>query len=199
MNFETIKQLAKKNILTIDETRLILDYIVNNIKSKLDKNVPFTRLCKESSMQVWSLCDKLNIPYIPLNLECLGMSEMKHHFGIVSFQTEYGKICFLIDLTYLQFIGKTYLVNAKTNNSTKLVSSPGNFISEENKNQLLQFGYLTLTDKNFEDYISSFIESYRSSNSIDERNTYDKAYDLLEEYNINFVEKDYLKNESITY
>jgi hypothetical protein len=199
MNFETIKQLANKNELTIDEIRIILDYIVNTIKSKLDINDSYTRLCKESSMEVWNLCNKLNILYIPFNLGSFDMSGMEHHFGIISFQTEYGKIYFLIDLTYSQYVGKTYLINAKTNNSRKLVSSPCNFISEENKNQLLQFGYLTLTDKNFEDYISSFIESYRSSNSIDERNTYDKAYDLLEEYNINFVEKDYLKNESITY
>ena len=108
MNFETIKELANKSVLTIDEIKIILDYIVNNIKSRLDINDASTKLCKESSMTVWNLCDRLNIPYIPFNASSIGMSELEHHFGITGFQTEYGQVCFLLDLTYIQFTQDTY-------------------------------------------------------------------------------------------
>jgi hypothetical protein len=58
---------------------------------------------------------------------------------------------------------------------------------------------MTLTDKNFEEYISGFIESYRIANPIDERIAYDKIYELLDTYHINFVDKDYLKGAGKTY
>ena len=199
MNFETIKQLTNKSILTIDEIKMILDYIVNVIKSKLDINDTYTRLCKESSMAVWSLCERLNIPYIAINTGGIGMSELEHHFGITGFQTEYGQICFLLDLTYIQFTQNTYPINLKKQKRTKLVSSPGNFISEENKKQLLESRYLTLTEQNFDDYISSFIESYRLANPVDERIVYDEAYTILQNNNINFTDTDYLKNQGIAY
>ena len=38
MDFETIQQLTNKSELTIDEIRIILDYIVNNVRAKLDIN-----------------------------------------------------------------------------------------------------------------------------------------------------------------
>lgn len=199
MDFESVKHLAIQQVVSIEEVKVILDYIINNVKARLDINDSSTRLCKESSMEVWNLCDRLNIPYIPFNLGSFGMSEMEHHFGITGFQTEHGQICFLIDLTYIQFTDSKYAINEKEKNTTKLVSSPGNFISEENKKQLLESRYLILTEKNFDDYISSFIESYRLANHIDERQSYDKAYDLLGEYNINLVNKDYLNNQGITY
>lgn len=199
MNFETIKGLTSKSILTIDEIKIILDYIVNNIKSRLDINDTFTRLCKESSMAVWDLCNRLNIPYIPFNTGSLGMSELEHHFGITGFQTEYGQICILLDLTYIQFTQNKYPVNLKNQKNSKLVSSPGIFILEENKKQLLESRYLTLTEENFDDYISSFIESYKLVNNIDARIVYDEAYELLQKYGINLVDKDYLKNNGITY
>ena len=199
MNEQQIKILVKKGELTIEEIKQILDYIVNNIKAKLDINDSSTRLCKESSIEIWNLCDKLNIPYIPFNLGSLGMGEMEHHFGITGFNTQYGQICFLLDLTYIQFIEKTYPVNLKNARGTKKVSSPGTFISDELKYQLVNSRYVTLTDKNFEEYISGFIDSYRLANPIDERIAYDKIYELLDTYHINFVDKDYLKGAGKTY
>lgn len=199
MNFEIIKQLANQQILTLDEVKIVLEYIVNDIKSKLDINDTSTRLCKESSMSVWELCDKLGIPYVPFNSGSLGMREMEHHFGITGFQTEYGQICFLLDLTYIQFTDRTYPVNVEIKKTTKMVPAPGNYISKENKQQLLESRYLTLTQDNFDDYIGSFIESYRLANPIDERQIYDDAYTLLEKYNINLADKNYLNNQGITY
>jgi len=199
MEFEEIKQLANKSILTIDEIKIILDYIVNNIKLRLKINDASTRMCKQSSMAIWDLCDRLNIPFLQFNTNSIGMSELEHHFGITGFQTEYGQVCFLLDLTYIQFTEEKYGVLLKNKKSTKLVLSPGNFISEENKNKLLDKGYLILTEQNFDDYISSFIETYRLANSIDERIVYDEAYNLLQNYGINLADNDYLKNQSITY
>lgn len=199
MNEEIIRRLMNKGILTLDEVKSILDYIANDIRSTMDVNDPYTRLCKESSMAIWNICDKFNIPYIPFSMSDIGMGDLEHHFGITGFQTEYGQLCFLLDLTYIQFTSKTYSINVKNEKSTKLVTSPGMFVSEENKGQLVESGYLILTEENFDDYISGFIESYRLANPIDERVVYDSAYDLLLKYNINLVNKNYSNNQGITY
>ena len=196
MNEQQIKQILNKKIFTIDEIQLVLDYIVNNIKSKMDINHSYTRLCKESSLAVSDLCEKLKIPYIPFSLGSFGMKELEHHFGITGFPTEYGQICFLLDLTYKQFDVKEYPINLKNEKRTKLITSPGMFISEENKDQLINSRYLILTENNFEDYISSFIESYRLANKVDARLIYDKVYDDLLSCNINLIEKDYTKNNA---
>lgn len=199
MKEQQIKLLVKKEELTIDEVKEILDYIVNNVKSKLDINDSSTRLCKESSMFISNLCNKLEIPYIPFSMGEIGMGEMEHHFGITGFNTEHGQICFLLDLTYIQFIEKTYPINLKNVKGVKHVYSPGTFISDELKYQLVNSRYMTLTDKNFEEYISGFIESYKMANPIDERLVYDKSYELLENYGINLVSNDYLNDIGKTY
>lgn len=199
MNEQHIKDIMMKNVLTTEQIKVVLDYIVNTISMHLDVNDSHTRLCKESSMSVATLCDKLNVPYIPFNMGEIGMGELEHHFGMTGFNTEYGQICVLIDLTYIQFTEKTYPVNLKNEKGTKQVLSPGIFISDELKQQLINSKYMILTEKNFEEYISSFIESYRIANTIDERNAYDKIYELLENYGINLVDKDYLNGQVKTY
>lgn len=199
MNEQHIKNIMKKNVLTLDEIKVVLDYIVNTISMHLDVNDSHTRLCKESSMLVATLCDKLNVPYIPFSMSEIGMGELEHHFGITGFKTEYGQICVLIDLTYIQFTEKTYPVNLKGEKGTKQVPAPGTFISDELKQQLINSRYITLTENNFEEYISGFIESYRIANSVDERNTYDKLYESLIMFGINLVDTDYLNGQAKTY
>jgi hypothetical protein len=199
MNEQHIRLITKKRILTIEEIKEILNYIVNKISTSLDINDSYTRLCKESSISVDNLCDKLNIPYIPFNMSEIGMGELEHHFGITGFNTEYGQICFLLDLTYIQFTEKTYPVNLKNGKGSKQVLSPGMFVSEELKKQLVNLRYITLTESNFEEYVGGFIESYRLANIVDERNAYDKIYELLRKYGINLVDKDYLNSEGKTY
>ena len=199
MKEQQIKQIINKGILDIEDIKIVLDYIVKKISSSMDINDSFTRLCKESSLSVSNLCDKLNIPYIPFSMGSIGMGELEHHFGITGFNTEHGQICFLLDLTYIQFTEKTYPINLKNVKGTKQVHSPGTFISDELKYQLVNSRYMTLTDKNFEEYISGFIESYRMANPIDERLAYDKLYELLENYGINLVDNDYLNDVGKTY
>ena len=199
MKEQQIKFLTKKDVLTKDEIKNILDYIVNTVGTFLHLSDSTTRLCKESSMYISNLCNKLNVPYIPFSMGEIGMGELEHHFGITGFNTEYGQICFLIDLTYIQFTEKTYPINLKNRKTTKHVWSPGTFVSDELKHQLINLGYVTLTNKNFEEYISGFIQSYGMANPLDERITYDKLYSLLESYGVNLVDNDYLKCTGKTY
>ena len=181
MKREEIKQIAKKGILTIDEIKLILNYLVYEVRKNLNINDASTRLCKESSMYLLYLCDDINIPYIPIANNELLMPSLEHHFGITGFNTSEGQLCFLLDLTYIQFTQKYYSVNNKN------ILSPGNFISDESKKELVSLGYLTLTEKNLEDYLNSFIESYRQIFNVNSKFIYDKLYKLFNKFNINII------------
>ena len=184
--------------MSLEEIKNKLDYITNTIRQNLDVNNSQTRMCKESSLHVLKLCERLDIPYIPFSMGELGMPELEHHFGITGFQTEeYGQICFLIDLTYIQFTEKKYYINVKDKSEEKLSLSPGNFISDENKNNLLQNGYLILTEETFNDYLGCFIEANKLANKIDEQKIYQKAHILLKKFGINFAEEDYLNNRTV--
>jgi len=196
---ERIKFIARKEELTIEEIKEVINYIVNIISESLNIKYSHTRLCKESSMAVATLCEKLNIPYIPFSMGEVGMGELEHHFGITGFNTKYGQICVLIDLTYVQFTEKTYPINLKNDKITKLVPSPGMFVSSELKEQLVNSKYMVLTENNFEEYISGFIESYRMANPLDERSAYDQLYELLSTFGINFSDEDYLNSQVKTY
>ena len=99
----------------------------------------------------------------------------------------------MLDLTYIQFTEEKYPVNGNS------VLSPGNFISDENKDKLVQKGYLTLTEENLNDYIRSFVETHKIVNTTNEDFIYDKLYSLLNIFHINLVDKDYLNNKEITY
>lgn len=193
---ESVKKIIDKGVLSIDEVKKVLDYLISCIRTTMDVNTSETRLCKESSMKLCSICDKLNIPYIPFSMSTYDMSELEHHYGITGFQTEFGQICFLLDPTYIQFTESLYYINKKGENNSKKVLSPGNFISSENKEFLISNGYLTLTQSSFNDYISSFIESFKLVNPINEEKIYELIYDSLRKFNINLVEKDYLRNRT---
>ena len=196
---ERIKFIARKEELTIEDINEVINYIVNIVSESLNIKHSHTRLCKESSMAVATLCEKLNIPYIPFSMGEVGMGELEHHFGITGFNTKYGQICVLIDLTYVQFTEKTYPINLKNDKITKLVPSPGMFVSSELKEQLVNSKYMVLTENNFEEYISGFIESYRMANPLDERSAYDQLYELLSTFGINFSDEDYLNSQVKTY
>lgn len=184
--------------MTLEEIKNKLDYIINTIRQNLDVNNSQTRMCKESSLHVLKLCDGLGIPYIPFSMGELGMPELEHHFGITGFNTEeYGQICFLIDLTYIQFTDKEYYINLRNKSEAKLSLSPGNFISDENKNNLLKNGYLTLTEETFNNYLGCFIEANKLVNNIDEQEIYQRAHTLLKNFGINFIDQDYLNNRTV--
>ena len=188
-----IHELISKDIKYIEDIKQILNFLVSITRKQLNINDSSTRLCQESSIYLMKLCDKFNIPYIPINMGELGMKDLEHHFGVTGFQTEFGQICFLLDLTYIQFTEEKYPVNGNS------VLSPVNFISDENKDMLVQKGYLTLTEENLNDYIRSFVETYKLVNKTNEAFIYDKLYSLLNTFHINLVDKDYLNNKEITY
>ena len=188
-----IQKLISKDIKSIEDIKQILDYLVSNVRKNLDINDSSTRLCQESTIYLMRLCDKYNIPYIPLNMGELGMKDLQHHYGITGFQTEFGQICCLLDLTYIQFTEKEYPINGNN------VLSPGNFISDENKNILVKKGYLTLTEENLNDYIRSFIETHKLVSKTNEDFVYDKLYSNFKKFHINFVDKDYLNNKGFNY
>lgn len=199
MHIDKIRNLTSKPILSVEEVKEILDYLVNEIRITMDVNDSYTRMCKESSMKLGSICDRIDVPYIPFNMSSIGMGDLEHHYGITGFQTEYGQICFILDLTYIQFTQPTYPVNVNGNTITKYVTAPGNFITEKNKNNLIKDGYLIITEDNFDDYLRSFIETYKLVNPVNESQIYEKAYNELKCCGINFAQKDYLNNQGITY
>lgn len=199
MNEQLVIRLMSKQFKTIDDIKNILDFIVVDMRSSLDINNIDTRLCKECSISLINVCNKLGIPYIPFSMSEIGMEELEHHYGITGFNTEFGQICILLDLTYIQFNTSGYSVNLKNKLMDKQVLSPGNFISEKNKTMLVKSGYLTLTKENYDDYLRSFIETYKLLNPINEDLVYDIAYKNLEDFNINFSNKDYLNNKGITF
>ena len=188
-----IQKLINKDIKSIDDIKQILEFLVSSARRGLDINDSSTRLCQESTIYLMRMCDKYNIPYVPLNIGELGMKDLQHHYSVIGFQTEFGQICFLLDLTYIQFTEEKYPVNGNS------VLSPGNFISDENKDKLVQKGYLTLTEENLNDYIRSFVETHKIVNTTNEDFIYDKLYSLLNTFHINLVDKDYLNNKEITY
>ena len=188
-----IQELISKDIKSIEDIKQILDFIVNIAREQLDIKDSNTRLCQESSIFLMNMCERLNIPYIPFNMGEIGMKDLEHHYGFTGFQTEFGQICFLLDLTYIQFTGEEYQINGNN------ILSPGNFISDENKNILVQKGYLTLTEENLNDYIRSFIETYKLVNKTNEDFIYDKLYTLLSNFHINIIDKDYLNNKGFNY
>ena len=188
-----IQKLINKDIKSIDDIKQILEFMVSSARRDLDINDSSTRLCQESTIYLMRMCDKYSIPHVPLNIGELGMKDLQHHYSVIGFQTEFGQICFLLDLTYIQFTEEKYPVNGNS------VLSPGNFISDENKDKLVQNGYLTLTEENLNDYIRSFIETYKLVNRISSDFVYQKTYNILKKFGINLIEKDYLNNKEITY
>lgn len=196
MREKETKQQPFEGVLTLEEVRELLNYIVYAVRMKIKTNKLFPSSYKKSSIIISKLCKELNIMYLPINIKDFGMSQFEHNFGIMSLETEVGHMNFLIDINYLQLQNRKFQIR---NINKKVFSYPDFFISEENKQQLVKNGYLTLTQQNFDDYISSFIESYKLINNIDERDSYDKLCLVLESHNIDFVNKDYLNNNGITY
>ncbi len=178
-----------------NKIKYILNLIVKEARTKLDINDPTTRLCKESSLFVAKLCDINDIPYIPFSMSEIGMPELEHHYGITGFMTDVGQVCFLIDLTYIQFTDKLYPVNVKGEAKTINALSPGNFISNENKDNLLKKGYIVLTESNFYDYFGSFIETNKRVNKIEEEKIYQKIYSKFNSFGINILDDNYLNKK----
>lgn len=194
MNQEYVKSIASKQCLTIEEVEFLLNEIVKYMRESLDINDSDTRLCLETSMSLSNVCNNLKIPYIPLSTNILGMPELEHHFGITGFNTVEGQVCFILDLTYIQFSRNEYPMLIGRN--VEPVPSPGTFISLENKEKIIKNGYLTLTEENLNDYIRGFIETYKFGYNVNEDKVYNELYKIFNEYNINAVEYDYLNKDS---
>lgn len=194
-------QLMQKPTLTIEEVKLALDFISSEIRNNLDVNTPSTRLCKESSCAVEDLCYFLAIPCIQFCTSELGVTPLEHHFGILGFKTEQGQICFLVDLTYIQFSLDKYNIDAPKTQVIPIIS-PGKFMDEAIKEELIKNGYLTLTEENITQYINGFINGYKSLyienqnknllklEKINEQDVFNKLYNLFKKYHINVVAED---------
>ena len=191
---EKIKKILNNYSLTAEQIKYILDFIVNKTITKISIKDSTTRDCKESSIFVNSLCNRLDIPYIPFSFSELNMNELEHHFGIAGFNTNIGQVCVLLDLTYIQFTEETYPVVNKKNMRSVDVLSPVNFVDYSIVSSLVKSGYITLTKENFYEYINGFISSYKLVNQINENDVYNKLFNLFDKFDINFIEYDYLNN-----
>lgn len=185
---EVIKKIARKDYLTKDEIRIVLNYLITTTRTNLNIDKYDSVKCVESSIFLDRLCEIIDIPYIKFSNNELGMRELEHHYGILGLNTEIDQVCFLLDATYMQFDKKTYTM------SNKLIVSPGEFIDENLKQQLINNGFFTLTPENIYEYLNSFVQSYSSLYKIDKDLVFNKFYELLKEFNINVIDHDYLSN-----
>lgn len=185
---EYIKELAHKDYLTKDEIRIVLNYLITTTRTNLNIDKYDSVKCVESSAFLDRLCEIIGIPYIRFANNELDMRELEHHYGILGLNTEIGQVCFLLDATYMQFDKKDYPIDNVT------VISPGEFIDENLKQQLINNGFFTLTPENIYEYLNSFVQSYSSLYKIDKDLVFNKFYELLKEFNINVIDDDYLSN-----
>lgn len=185
---EYIKELVHKDYLTKDEIRIVLNYLITTTRDSLSIDEYDNVKCVESSTFLDRLCEIIDIPYIKFSNNELGINELEHHYGILGLNTEIGEVYFLLDATYIQFDKKTYTM------SNKLIVSPGEFIDENLKQQLINDGFFTLTPKNIYEYLNSFVQSYSSLYKIDKVLVSNKFYKLLKEFNINVIDDYYLLN-----
>lgn len=183
---EDIKKLKEKEYLTEEEVKIILNYLITTTRRKLDITEDDCIKCEESSMFLDRLCISTNIPYIRFSNSELGMKDLAHHYGIIGLNTEIGQVCFLLDATYMQFNKETYPVE------NKQVISPGEFIDENIKEQLIKDGFITLTKENAYQYINSFAESYSSLYKIDKDSVINNFFETLKTFNINILGEEYL-------
>lgn len=183
---EDIKKLTQKEYLTQEEVRDVLNYLITTTRRKLNITEDDCIKCEESSMFLDRLCEIADIPYIRFANSELGMKELAHHYGILGLNTEIGQVCFLLDATYMQFNKETYPVE------NKQVISPGEFIDENIKEQLIKDGFITLTKENAYHYINSFVESYNTLYKIDKNLVINNFFETLKTFNINILGEEYL-------
>lgn len=176
MSNELIEKLKRNEVLTPLEVKCVLDYIVSSVSLgyRIDRqnfkdyytkqkeiNTSDYTLCVETSSKIAELCKIFNIYYNIHTLKELGIPDLDHYFGIITFNTK-EPLSFIIDLTYIQFLESTYPIYR--DNKTVNITSPSTFIKEENKKSLIFDGYITCTQENLKDYIGSFIESIMGKN-----------------------------------
>ncbi len=176
MSNELIEKLKRNEVLTPLEVKCVLDYIVSSVslEHQIDREnfkayytnqkeieISDYTHCFETSVKIGRLCDAFNIYYNMYTLKDLGIPDLDHYFGIITFNTK-EPLSFIIDLTYIQFLESTYPIYR--DNKTVNIISPSTFIKEENKKSLIFDGYITCTQENLKDYIGSFIESIMGKN-----------------------------------
>lgn len=177
---EILEKLKKEQVLSNQEVKCVLDYIVEKsqknsginenrqqlyFKKKEDIEISDYTVCEECCDEISKLCESFKIKHIKAHTERLLIPDLKHYFEIIKFNSEENLI-FIVDLTYIQFLKDKYPVYM--DGKTVDVVSPGKFFSRKNKNELMWNGYITCTEQNFKDYISSFIKSNKTVRKIEE-------------------------------
>lgn len=185
---------------TQEEIIILLDWTVENTRQNIEKytGVDITRddlmgLC--GFAQASSL-----LPFETIFRETYNstidfkyvLEELKHAFGTIIFPLkEEKKIIqkqYLVDVTYRQFFKKIMCQNPTYEKDGTFEMDPGFFLCNKTKKtkeslrfskQLLQKGYIELTDYNLKLYIDSFILS-----SIYRINT--QSVDIIKKLNIEF-------------
>lgn len=214
ISHEILNKLETKQTLTFEEIKYILDFIREEAKRKVGINESNQELyckkpdeiniskytkCFESCMSIGNLCDSFNIGFQMINTNGLQIPDLKHYFAIISFREK--NLSFIMDITYIQFLKNRYpvIIDGKSLE----VIAPGIFFSRKNKNDLMWDGYITCTELNFKDYISSFIKSNKTKRELDENFIINYAISQLpEDFSFttisdfsDLVEKEQLKNK----
>lgn len=186
---DVLDKIVKHEKLTEDEIEYALSFIRETVINRLNNDFGNYRVrCQESSIYIADLSFKLDFAYYGFTTSSLSMKELYHHFGIIGFNGINGPAWYLIDLTYEQFNTKKYPIYI--NNKSYNVVSPGEYISKENKHQLIKKGYIKLTKSNFLDYIDSFMRSYSIKLSVDKDAVYNKLLSEFNELRININDDD---------
>lgn len=187
LTHEIIQKLQQKQELTLEEVDFVIDFIAKTVIRNLKNNFQdYETKCDYSTQYLLELSCRMNYKYCGYETGKLLMPELKHHFGFVGLRTENGPIWYLIDLTYKQFENKNYPITINGIRTT--IEGPANKISPENKEILLQKGYIKLTDKNLIDYIDSFIKSYPKN--VDSNEIYRILYEEMDSDKISIYSDD---------
>ena len=193
MSNEIINKVMIGELLTEKEVEFVIEFVAQTVKINLKNNSKeYDTNCDYCSKYLLELSSKMDFAYRGYETGELFMPELKHHFGFVGFRTENGPLWYIVDLSYKQFENKNYPITINGIRTT--IQGPANKISKENKTNLINKGYIKLTDKNLVDYIDSFIKSYPKN--IDYNYIYEILYEKMGNDKISIqLEDQFLKND----
>ena len=212
---DILNKLENKQSLKFEEIKYVLEYIIEAVKKEVGINESNQELsfkkkdnieisdytkCFESCKEIGKLCHSFNIGFEMIDTNVLQIPDLKHYFAIIKF--EENNLSFIMDITYIQFLKNRYPVYIDGKRTE--VVAPGIFFSTKNKSDLMLDGYITCTEKNFRDYLSSFIKSNKTKRQLNEDYILNYAISQLSE---NFtdvsnfqtlVEEEKIKNKTIS-
>ena len=179
---EILNKLEKEQELTIEEISVVLSEIILITRENL-KKVPIgdSKKCVEANKELYCICNKFNIIYLPLDTRELNNESLFHKFGLIIFNCNNNPIIYLADLTYNQFeIEPEYKDN-----------SPFKYMNKEYYQQLKESGSLPFTEEIFNNYIMSFVMANKEPNN----KFYNSIYDELKRFGIKFNSQEIYKKE----